>query len=149
MPLLDGDICRATQEVCNGFLGMPVELCPQVPPPPEEEIALTVCVRFTGAWKGALILGCPAELARRVAAVMFRSQPDQVTTGDARDALAELTNMIGGNLKALLPAPSRIGLPTVTKGNSARLRVCGDRILNQLVLRCQGQPVSVTLLEFD
>ena len=31
------------------------------------------------------------------------------------DALGELTNMIGGNVKSLLPAPSQLSLPMVSE----------------------------------
>ena len=45
---------------------------------------------------------------------MFGSAPDVVTDAEVVDALGELTNMIGGNVKSLLPAPSQLSLPMVS-----------------------------------
>jgi chemotaxis protein CheX len=50
-----------------------------------------------------------------VAATMFDTQPEVVTDAEVVDALGELTNMIGGNIKSLLPAPSQLSLPMVAE----------------------------------
>lgn len=54
---------------------------------------LASSVRFRG---GRLVLRCPAGLARKAAAAMFRSA--KVSDVEIRDALGELANMTAGNL---------------------------------------------------
>src|SRR3990170_726977 len=74
---------------------------------------LTACVQITGAWQGAVVLLCSKELARRAATIMFGVGPQTVTIEHTHDALGELTNMIGGNIKALLPQPAYLSMPAL------------------------------------
>ena len=147
--MLENEICQVIEGVWNDFLEVPVERRSLPPSASGEAIALTGCVRFTGAWEGALLLQYPIELARSAAAAMFHVQPEEVTREHARDAVGELTNMVGGNLKALLPSPCQIGLPNVTEEKLNPPIVRGDRPLNQLAFQCQAQRFLVTVLEFD
>lgn len=71
-------------------------------------------VEITGGWEGAVTIDCDAELAADVAAAMFGLENGDAAPDEIRDALGELANMAGGNIKSLLPAPSQLGLPTVS-----------------------------------
>jgi chemotaxis protein CheX len=75
--------------------------------------ALVGHVRITGAWTGALSIWCSEAGARDVASAMFGREPGALADDDLRDAVGELANMIGGNLKVLLPPPTRLSLPEV------------------------------------
>lgn len=70
-------------------------------------------VEISGAWRGELLLGCSNELARSAAAAMFGKEPDETTSEDIRDALGELTNMVGGNFKTLLKGDCRLSVPKI------------------------------------
>lgn len=50
---------------------------------------------------------------KRVAAVMFGIEPEEISESDVDDALAELTNMTAGAMKSLLPGVRELGLPRV------------------------------------
>jgi hypothetical protein len=63
-----------------------------------------------------------------------------------RDGWAELVNMVGGNLKALVPPISRLGLPTVEERQVFRYEEEGSRVLNDVVFACLGQRVLLTVL---
>ncbi len=110
------------------------------------EPSVTSCVQIDGAWHGALVMRCPMPLARTLAAQMFQadSQPD---LDEVRDALGELANMLGGNVKTLLPAPSQISLPAVAIGSDYELSVVGTSELARASFTCDGQPLLVTLLQ--
>ena len=90
---------------------------------------------------------CPLALARTLTAQMFQAdrQPD---LDEVRDALGELANMLGGNVKALLPAPSRISLPAVAVGSDYELSVVGT---SEVATRCPSPATAnrcvVTLLQ--
>ena len=70
-------------------------------------------VTISGTWQGAVTLGCSSALARRAAAAMFGKAPAEADAGEIRDALGELTNMIGGNFKTLLKGDCKLSVPNV------------------------------------
>jgi chemotaxis protein CheX len=100
-------------------------------------------VELRGAWNGDLSLTCPGDLARRAAGVLFDKPADQVDDAEARDALGELANMTGGNLKALLPAPCALSTPRTTR--------CAEEIATPGALRlefaCWPQYFAVELTQ--
>jgi CheY-specific phosphatase CheX len=107
---------------------------------------VTSCVQIDGAWHGAVVLQCPLTLARTLTAAMF--QADTVPELDeVHDALGELANMLGGNVKALLPGPSRISLPAVAVGSDYQMSVVGTDAVTSLSFACDGHPLRVTLLQ--
>jgi len=112
-----------------------------------DEPRLTACVQIAGAWKGAVVFDAPSTFARQAAAVMFDIAAADATAGDVQDALAELVNMIGGNLKTLLPGPSFLSLPAVTEGNDYSLSVPGSRQVSRVRFDCRGDLLDVVLLE--
>jgi chemotaxis protein CheX len=110
------------------------------------ESTVTSIVHIEGAWHGAVILRCPRELAARLTAEMLGSE-SAPTLDDIRDALGELTNMVAGNLKALLPEPSTISLPAVILGSDYELGVLGTTIVATVPFACNGSPLVVMLVE--
>ena len=79
----------------------------------------TGVVTVSGAFSGAVMLSCTRRFARRAARAMF----DQESSGDddsARDVLAELTTVIGGNVKGLFSTPAEgpchLSIPLVSVG---------------------------------
>jgi chemotaxis protein CheX len=70
-------------------------------------------VTITGAWNGVLTIGCSLKVARRAASIMFGKPEDAAAEEDMRDALGELTNMVGGNFKTLLKGDCRLSVPKV------------------------------------
>jgi chemotaxis protein CheX len=108
---------------------------------------ITACVQITGAWFGAFTLQCSYSLAQRIAVAMFDLQSGSVSVRDIRDALAELANIAGGNVKALLPPPCYLSLPVVIDGMEYTLLVPGGKDLSSLDFECDGEPLRVTLLQ--
>ncbi len=100
-------------------------------------------VEITGEWEGAVTIDCEAELAARIAGAMFgvpggTSEPEEI-----HDALGELANMAGGNLKSLLPAPSRLSLPTVSHESGPRR---GPSALHAVGFDVAGMRIVLSLL---
>ena len=54
-------------------------------------------------------------------------------------SMGELANIIGGNLKGLLPGPSVLSVPRVAECEPVAVHA------KQLVFCCEGQPFSVTV----
>jgi chemotaxis protein CheX len=107
---------------------------------PEE--VLVGSVRISGSWEGEVRLGCPADLARGASGAMFGLPPEAVTPADVADALGELTNILGGNLKGLLPGVNALGLPAVTEGPGA---APDAEPLVRAGFRCRGRPLWVSV----
>lgn len=112
----------------------------------EGKSGLTGCVQIDGAWNGAVLLECPAGLARQLAHELFRPE-GHTTPEEVRDTIGELTNMLAGNIKALLPEPSRISLPAVAEGDDYDLRVMGTESVARVAFSCADETLVVTVLE--
>ena len=109
------------------------------------EPVVTGCVHIDGAWQGAVTLQCGEQLAGLLAAALF--QADAPIKEEVWDAIGELTNMLAGNIKALLPQPSRISLPTVAFGSDYALTVMSTAPVAVVPLRSNDLPLVVTLLQ--
>lgn len=105
---------------------------------------LTGQIAIRGAWRGQVALTCSRLAARKAAAIMFETPPSRITALQQEDALGELTHILSGNLKSLLPAPSSISLPVVAEGYNTAVK---GRLVGQVLLRCENQPLQLTLYE--
>jgi len=143
--LTPDDVRGVTEMIWSTVLGL--EVAARADAAPVEAQALAGCVQITGAWQGAVVLTCSARLARQAAGAMFGIDPDRAGTDEAQDAVGELANMTGGNLKALLPEPCALSLPAVVSGSDYRARVPGSRVVLQVGFDCEEQPFVVTVLE--
>jgi chemotaxis protein CheX len=113
----------------------------------DTEPYFTGCVQLSGAWQGALLVQGAAYLERVLAAVFFELEEPEVTESDVRDAIAEITNMIGGNIKGQVPSPSFLSIPSVTIGNDFNFYLAGVSIISQVVMNCQGAPLRIVLCQ--
>lgn len=84
--------------------------------------SLLGCVQITGAWRGTVSIEMPTSLARRLTATMMAlDDPSEATPDLVKDALGELVNMFGGNVKAVLPPPCYLSLPAVGPGGGGEI----------------------------
>jgi chemotaxis protein CheX len=87
---------------------------PLLPVPATDVVVdVTGSVSVTGAWRGPVLVGCSDGASRNAAAALLGIELDEVTDDDVADALGELANIIGGNVKSLLPEPCALSLPHV------------------------------------
>lgn len=109
---------------------------------------ITGCVTIGGAFSGAVVLVAPEGFVRRAAATMFDSLAAGVTEDMVRDALAELTNVIGGNVKSLLSSlldrHCHLSLPLVAHGV---LSLPGASLVHELWCRCGVDVLRVSVFE--
>lgn len=131
------------QDVWGSFLDMQLE--PAADPWPFSGRTLSGCVTVSGEWQGSVFLECPADHAQAAAEAMFAADAGSLSDDEIGDALGELTNMVGGNVKSLLPAPSKLSIPSVAAGESIRVRVPGAVLVDRVVLVCSAGPVSISV----
>ena len=105
------DIRVVTDDVWTSFLATygPLEWSTV---PLEEADLVQASVDIRGDWTGTVTLEMAPTTAETAARTMLHL--DEVEDGDVTDALGELVNMIGGNIKSLLPSGSSLGLPIVS-----------------------------------
>jgi chemotaxis protein CheX len=109
--------------------------------------ALTVSVRISGAWCGELHLQCPLPLARLIAVAIFQVEAAKAGDEEMLDALGELIHIVGGNLKALLPQPVTVSLPSRPESTDRNHLAAHRRKACRLALKSKGYPFAVTLFE--
>jgi len=104
-------------------------------------------VRITGAWEGVVAMSGPSRLAAECSALMYGTEPQDLTEAEIRDGWGELVNMVGGHIKALVPPVSRLALPLVGPNRNAAYREPDCKVLNEVVFACQGSRMRVTVLK--
>jgi chemotaxis protein CheX len=85
---------------------------------------VTAAIFFSGEWKGATYIECTREQAMAFTQQLMDIPPQATIDSDTRDALGELVNMIGGNLKSALPKGVSLSLPCVMEGQGHSFHVC-------------------------
>ena len=139
-------ITQIAQEVWESLLSMtllPHPLGPDAPALQGE--SMTGCVHVSGEWNGSVFLQCDVAVAAALAEVMFVADPGSLAEDEVSDALGELTNMVGGNVKSLLPAPSSLSVPTIAVGQACSVRVPGAVLLDRVVLVCAPGPLHISV----
>jgi chemotaxis protein CheX len=103
-------------------------------------------IEVLGQWRGRITITATAGVATGIASAMFDKAAAEVTEEDRRDAIGELTNVTGGNFKALLsPLESRLSLPSVAPGPPLPVTE-GEHVLGEVALLCDGQALLVAFV---
>ncbi len=111
--------------------------------------AFTGCIQISGEWQGAVVIQSSEELAKVFASRLFEIDTSDVSESDLRDAFAEMTNMIGGNIKGQVPCPSFLSLPSVTTGNDFDFHLAGANVIREVAAECEGETLRILLCEED
>jgi chemotaxis protein CheX len=137
------DIYQFAESVFLSMLGLDVQ--PSEAPLPAFEV-VTAAVYFAGPWKGAVLLQCdPQEACEFTTRLMGIPKPSQFDD-DVRDAMGEIANILGGNLKPILPHGVVLSMPSVVAGTSSTLRICGDSPILRLAFSCEAGPFWLTIV---
>lgn len=137
------DVINAlTLQVWESVLGLPIET--DAPEPPDDELNVVGMVNITGGWQGSVLVRCTRQLARSVTETMFGMDPGEATADEIADALGEIANMIGGNIKSLVPGPSQLSLPTVVDYDFLSFPLSEE--CAHAAFSTEDQPMLVTVL---
>ena len=149
MQFLEEEIIEITETTWQAMLGLDIHSKPGEAIPQEAEGLLTGRVEIHGAWDGVVLLHGSIDMARSAASIFFSLEASVVTEEDQIDAMYELSNIIAGNIKSLLPEPCQLSLPTVLKPECEKMAEDGATRLSAFTFDCQGQSVLVTVWKFD
>ena len=140
-------VSKLVQEVWASMLGVDLGDHGESIVAGREERPLQGSVRFAGAWCGAVLLSCSPQFARTVAAGMFDTEPGSLSTAEVHDALGEIVNVIGGNLKHLLPGPCQLSLPAVREVENPRAAQSGEGLVTDVGFVCNKEMFRVAVVE--
>ena len=111
-------------------------------PTPLPADTLSSWVTIAGPWNGTVVVTCGRDTADELTRALLREHaPDVLEAEDVEDALGEIANVVGGNVKAVLPGPSALGLPET--GTTPPVTGAPDDTC-RIDLLWRGQPLSIT-----
>jgi chemotaxis protein CheX len=106
-------------------------------------------VHLEGTWNGAVSMQCSRRQACEFAGKVLCMDTPEEMDNDVRDAVGEIVNMIGGNMKAAMGRDVRLSLPTVIDGCDYEMRVCGSAVEHTVGFNYSGGDFWVTVLVKD
>jgi chemotaxis protein CheX len=135
---------QVVSDVCTGMLGL--ELEPSEHFGCDESDALSAVIRISGDWDSLVQVLTPRRTAVAIASNMFAMSEEELSEAEIRDAVGEIVNMVGGNLKGIVEGDSALSLPCVGECIGA---APFDSSFNGLMVsnRCQGDPLIVRVLD--
>jgi chemotaxis protein CheX len=121
---------RAIVHAFTTMAGMEAEVGETYPDRPTRVSGRNVAgfIGWVGNWNGTGVLECTPEFACKLANILLGTE-DSNLSEDALDAIAEMTNIIFGEMKTELESGlGTMGLstPTVVYGNDVGMRSTGD-----------------------
>ena len=97
---------------------------------------LQAAIRVSGDWQAELRVIASNQLAETIAASMFGMEQSDLSKDDVFDALGEIANVIGGNVKGIVGQECSLSLPcvgelleTVQSGDISQIYRCFDHEL--------------------
>ncbi len=115
-------------------------------PPAELDNAHSAAISIGGEWTATIIVAMSDELVRRYTCALLEMTDDDLTHDDIRDALGELVNVVGGNIKGLLDddGKSTLSLPVVSRPSP---EVAGSHLTTTSWFVADGLPMRWTIHE--
>jgi chemotaxis protein CheX len=146
-------IRAATAEVFSTMLGLeptPGDYClaREAPGPIDGVVAL---IGLAGQWAGTGMLTCSASLACTLSACLLAGEPGvgkQAVDDEVLDSMAEITNMVLGNVKNQLEeclGSMGLSIPTVIYGRNFTARSLGEGDWVVVPFACGGDRLEVRL----
>ena len=139
------DVLGILHEVWASYLSAEGELLPRLGGPEPGAELLTASVSVAGAWIGHIVVETSGAAARGIAAAMLALQDEELTEADVTDAMGEIANVVGGNVKSAVPDPSTLSLPLVVRGGAGALAWPDAAESVRAELAWRGEPVTVTV----
>ena len=100
-------------------------------------------VHLDGDWQGSVLLHCAASHAQAAAEAMFGTE--DLTADEVQDAWGELTNIVAGGIKNLMPGAPGMSSPSVTAGDAAPDAVAESGLLHRVTLAGVAGAVQVSV----
>ncbi|AGL21234.1 chemotaxis protein CheX [Actinoplanes sp. N902-109] len=141
----EDDLAEMVEQVWASYLD-PEGVNPLIPTGDDKQTSeVHSTVSITGTWHGHLVYASSTLAARKAAAAFLAMEVEEVGQEDISDVLGELANIVGGNVKAMLPAGCFLSLPTVVMApDTASYYPAAERI-SGLWGVWDGEPISISM----
>jgi chemotaxis protein CheX len=144
-----GHIRAAAEDVFSTMLSADLRFaesyCDKGPSHPLDGV---IClIGMAGEWTGTGTISCSAEFACRMASQMLLAEYT-VVDAEVLDAVAEIANMILGNVKTALEkslGTMGMSIPTAIFGKNFLAKSFGDETWSVVIFNCDGQRLEVKL----
>lgn len=114
--------------------------------PDKARVEVMASVSITGSWHGHVIFACTEPAARNAAGAFLAMDAAEVADEDIVDVLGELANIVGGNVKSMLPAGCFVSLPHVVMApGAAASRWPGVVRIANLTGEWRGESVTISM----
>lgn len=111
MASYDEPLAAVTREILQVFCGVDGDAATPRARSESVDGGYRVILSFAGALTGDLVVECSTGFASAATAQTMGTSPDALTDAEMLDVLQEFVNIAAGNLKAVFPRPTTLGLP--------------------------------------
>jgi chemotaxis protein CheX len=141
----ESDLAEMLEQVWTSYLD-PEGVNPLVSTGDDSQLSeVHSSVSISGAWTGHVVYASSTLAARKAAAAFMAVGPDEVSQEDLSDVLGELANIVGGNVKAMLPPGCFLSLPQVVLAPETASHYPSAQRVSGLYGLWEGEPVSVSM----
>jgi len=149
MKFAETELRQITEDTWRVVLEEELQVAAAALTPDDIGDSIAACAQIAGDWQLAVVLYCSVVLAEQAATVMFGIKQGHASTEDIHDAMCELVNIIGGNIKGVLSGSSHLSLPNIVKGQDFKIMFPRHVLLSEAAFEYQGQPLIVVVLGED
>jgi CheY-specific phosphatase CheX len=135
-------IAQIVGSVFETMMSLEVERSGALWAPSEDRVTSAVCL--SGDWNGAFLFECNRGAARRLAGCFLSMDAPEAVDEDVLSVLAELANMIGGNMKCAMMPGTVLSIPTVANGKG--FNIDGGELRDRVAFHCAQGDFWVTIL---
>ncbi|MGH1506441.1 MAG: chemotaxis protein CheX [Acidimicrobiales bacterium] len=140
MQLTDEDLQYMLTELWSSMLDLALD--DEIDPTAAHDLSWCAAVDILSddVVTGTVMVRCGDELAERIAEALFGLPSGSASFGEVRDAMGEVANIVGGNVKGVLDAATVLGLPRTSRGEPAT----SQAPVNRLLLASEGYAVEAS-----
>ena len=141
----ENDLAEMVEQVWTSYLD-PEGLSPLILTYDENQPSeVHSSVSITGSWSGHVVFASSTAAIRRATAAFLAMEMEEVSQEDMSDVLGELVNIVGGNVKAMLPPGCMLSLPQVMLAPESTSRYPSAARISGIYGLWEGEPVNVSM----
>ena len=141
----ENDLAEMVEQVWMSYLD-PEGLSPLIPTYDENQPSeVHSSVSISGSWTGHVVYASSTDAARHAAAAFLAMEQEEVSQEDLSDVLGELANIVGGNVKAMLPPGCFLSLPQVMLAPESTTRYPNAERISGVYGLWEDEPVNVSM----
>lgn len=115
--------------------------------PVQQPLVYGAYVTISGGFSGGVIVQTSYDHLRSLAAKSFEKELADVSAHEMDDLMKELSNIIGGQIKAVLPGDCQLSLPSVEDNLKGEWLLPGMQILQNVHIKSEGESIHIRLAQ--